>query len=85
MYTFLVVPTTHMKKILTIEIEMHNLFAQKYLRLASDNLAVVFAEDGSTATSRERQKEYIGYAEDYSLLAKNELSKAYAIAHENNK
>ena len=74
-----------MKEILTIEIERHSLLAQKYLRLASDNLAVALAEDGSTATSRERQKEYICYAEDYSLLARNELTKAFTIAHENTK
>jgi hypothetical protein len=68
-----------MKNIIALEIEMHELFAQKYLRLASDNLAVAMSEDGSTEVSRERKQAYLGYAEDYSLLAHKELTKAYLI------
>lgn len=56
-----------------IEVKYHERQARDYSRLASDNLAVAMAEE----TNLERKKEYLGYAEDYSLLAQKELTKAY--------
>ena len=57
-------------------IEKHEQSARIYLQLASDNLAVAMQE-----TRLARKHEYLGYSEDYSLLAKNELTKAYALVH----
>ena len=66
-------------KSILLEIEQHENEARTYLQLASDNLAVAMSEDGSTEVSRERKQAYLGYAEDYSLLAHKELTKAYLI------
>lgn len=56
-----------------IEVNFHENQARTYSRLAADNLAVAMAEE----TNLERKKEYLGYAEDYSLFAQKELTKAY--------
>ena len=60
-------------------INQHEKSARIYLQLASDNSAVANSEKGLTRESLERHKEYLGYAEDYSLLAHKELSKAYRL------
>lgn len=62
-------------KSVMIEVNFHEAQARDYSRLASDNLAVAMAEE----TNLERKKEYLGYAEDYSLYAQKELTKAYRI------
>ena len=59
-------------------INQHEKSARIYLQLASDNSAVANSEKGLTRESLERHKEYLGYAEDYSLAHK-ELSKAYRL------
>ena len=63
------------------QIERHENDARNYLQLASDNLAVAMNEFGLSEASRDRKLTYLGYAEDYSLLAKSELSKAYKLHH----
>ena len=63
------------------QIERHTQEARIYLHLASDNHAVAMYEDGSTPASLNRLKEYLGYAEDYSLLAHKEMTKAYLLVH----
>jgi len=64
-------------KTISLEIELHEAQALKYLKLSNANLAVAMSEDGSTEVSRERKQAYLGYAEDYSLFAHKELTKAY--------
>jgi len=66
-----------MNKTITIEINFHENQARTYSRLTADNLAVAMAEE----TNLERKKEYLGYAEDYSLLAHKKLTKAYRLLH----
>ena len=66
-------------KTIAIEINFHENQGRTYARLAYENLAVANAEKGLTRESLERHKEYLGYAEDYSLLAHKELSKAYRL------
>lgn len=61
------------------QIHNHSSQGHKYLRLASDNYAVANSEKGLTPASLERHKEYLGYAEDYSLLAHKELGYAYKL------
>lgn len=63
------------------QIERHENEARTYLQLASDNLAVAMNEDCFSKASSERKLIYLGYAEDYSLLAKSELTKAYRLHH----
>ena len=70
-----------MLKTIKLEIERHQQEARIYLHLASDNHAVAMYEDGSTPASLNRMKEYLGYAEDYSLLAHKEMTKAYLLIH----
>ena len=68
-----------MNKTIAAQIRTHETQGQKYLRLASDNFAVANSEKGLTPASLERHKEYLGYAEDYSLLAHKELGYAYRL------
>lgn len=63
------------------QIEAHQREAVIYLKLSSDNLAVAMSENDDTNFSRNRKMEYLGYAEDYALRAKEELTKAYTEAH----
>lgn len=62
-------------KSVMIEVNFHEKQARDYSRLAADNLAVAMAEE----VNLERKKEYLGYAEDYSLYAQKELTKAYRL------
>lgn len=62
-------------KSIIIDVKYHERQARDYSRLAAENLAVAMAED----TNLERKKEYLGMAEDYSLFAHKELTKAYRI------
>ena len=55
-------------------VEKHQQSARIYLQLASDNLAVAMQE-----TRLARKHEYLGYAEDYSLLASKEMTKAHRL------
>lgn len=68
-----------MNKTIAAQIRTHEEQGQKWLRLASDNYAVANSEKGLTPASLERHKEYLGYAEDYSLLAHKELGYAYSL------
>ncbi len=70
-----------MTNTLKAQIDRHQQEARIYLHLASDNHAVAMYEDGSTPASLNRMKEYLGYAEDYSLLAHKEMTKAYLLIH----
>ena len=57
-------------------IQLHEEKARQFLQLASDNFAVAMHEPNG-----ERKKEYLGYAEDYLLLAQQEMTKAYNLVH----
>lgn len=70
-----------MKQQIALAISHHESQARIFSRLACDNLAVAQHEVGHTPASLNRKKEYLGYAEDYSLIAHKELTKAYRLLH----
>jgi len=59
---------------IALAIHKHEEAARVYLQLANDNLAVAMHETRWT-----RKHEYLGYAEDYSLLASKEMTKAHRL------